>query len=882
MAGPLAQAQTTTQTVYLHGSGGTANPPTLFLNLTAPTGSTAKYKDSTSVNFSGGNAWKQVGTWSPPAGASGAATLQALTSLHVWLGLKNSDDQGTRFDVLAEVTVNGTTLSSGLLRCITGITRNPSSALEVTVPFSAFSPQLITVPPDTVALRLWTRIGTNSDNSFCGGHSNATGLRLYFDATSRPARLGATVGGAIPAPTSLLPNPLNIALGGTGTLTAMLSPAPSAPGALTVVSANAAIATVPSSVPYAVGQSSVAIPVQGVAIGNAQITVSTSAGQATSLVHVTAPAPTITSLLPAQETLTQGASGTLTVTLSAAQGSDTAVSLESSAAGIASVPGLVTVPAGQVSAPVPVSANSAGTAVITASLNGSTATSTVTVTPALPTVVSLLPPTTAVNLGATGALTVTISAAQSSPTAVAITASPTGLVSVPSSVSVPAGQLAAPVPFTALALGSAMIQASLNDTTADAVVQVTPPPPAIVSLLPSPLLVAVGAAGTLTVTLNAAQATNTSVTLTANPTGIVQIPASVPVLAGQTQATVTVAGTAVGTATVTASISGSQQQATVQVVPPPPTLVSLLPNPFPLQQGATGTMTVTISADQPTDTTVPLTNSAPTLLMAPDQVIVPAGQTSATFSVTAILAGTATLSATLNGSTASSTIQMAPPPPMLVSLLPVPPPASGPLTLPKGVPGTLRVTIDRAATEATVITLASSGTTAVTAPLTVTVPAGFLTADFPVMTVGEGSSVITASLNGSTATATVVVAPALLVQLSIAPLTPTIFVGQQQAFTATGTFTDGQSLDVTNTVTWTSSNTAVATIGSTGLATGQGAGTVTITASGAGYPATVSASTTLTVQTPPALSLAPATATVSVGGTLTLTVARRSPLAPAG
>ena len=47
---------------FLHGAGGTANPPTLFLNHTAATGTVAKYKDSPAVNFSGGgNPWKEVG-----------------------------------------------------------------------------------------------------------------------------------------------------------------------------------------------------------------------------------------------------------------------------------------------------------------------------------------------------------------------------------------------------------------------------------------------------------------------------------------------------------------------------------------------------------------------------------------------------------------------------------------------------------------------------------------------------------------------------------------------------------------------------------------------------------------------------------------------------
>src|SRR5207245_6393546 len=66
-------------------------------------------------------------------------------------------------------------------------------------------------------------------------------------------------------------------------------------------------------------------------------------------------------------------------------------------------------------------------------------------------------------------------------------------------------------------------------------------------------------------------------------------------------------------------------------------------------------------------------------------------------------------------------------------------------------------------------------------------------------------------------------------------------------FTATGTFSDSTTQDLTTQVTWSSSSTAVATIsnagGSQGLATSVAAGTTTITATLGG----VSVSTTLTV-----------------------------------
>jgi len=96
-------------TFYLHGDGGTNNPPTLFLDQVAPEGSTAKFTDSTGINFAGGNAWKEVGTWTADP-AETVGTVVSVTDVHVWLGLKNSDDVGTRFDLRVEVVRNGSDL----------------------------------------------------------------------------------------------------------------------------------------------------------------------------------------------------------------------------------------------------------------------------------------------------------------------------------------------------------------------------------------------------------------------------------------------------------------------------------------------------------------------------------------------------------------------------------------------------------------------------------------------------------------------------------------------------------------------------------------------------------------------------------------------------
>ncbi len=188
----LALNQAPVATIYLHGTGPSNNPPTLFLDAIAPTNTTAKFKDSTATNFSGGNPWKDVGVWlAEPSFTVGSLT--ALSDLHVWLGLKNSDDQGTNFDLRVEVSKNGVLAAAGEIYCIQGVTRNPNLAKEVIVSFAPFSPVTLNGATDELSLKVLTRIGSNGAGGFCGGHSNAVGLRLYFDSVSRPSRFNATI-----------------------------------------------------------------------------------------------------------------------------------------------------------------------------------------------------------------------------------------------------------------------------------------------------------------------------------------------------------------------------------------------------------------------------------------------------------------------------------------------------------------------------------------------------------------------------------------------------------------------------------------------------------------------------------------------------------------
>lgn len=121
--------------------------------------------------------------------------LTALRDAQLWFGLKSSDDQGTQFDVKVELLRNGSLVASGLRRCVTGLTSNPTLAQGIRVAWDDLNPVPLAAT-DILALKVSTRIGTNPDDTKCApergaSHTSARGLRLYYDAASRPSHFDA-------------------------------------------------------------------------------------------------------------------------------------------------------------------------------------------------------------------------------------------------------------------------------------------------------------------------------------------------------------------------------------------------------------------------------------------------------------------------------------------------------------------------------------------------------------------------------------------------------------------------------------------------------------------------------------------------------------------
>ena len=130
--------------------------------------------------------------------------------------------------------------------------------------------------------------------------------------------------------------------------------------------------------------------------------------------------------------------------------------------------------------------------------------------------------------------------------------------------------------------------------------------------------------------------------------------------------------------------------------------------------------------------------------------------------------------------------------------------------------------------------------------------------------VGTGSATIQAT-SGSISGSTSLTVTLMLVSIAVAPANGSLAKGLTQQFTATGVFSDGSTANLTSSVTWTSSNTAVATITSAGLATGVAAGSTTIQATSGG----IGGSTSLTVTAPVLVSIAvtPASSSLATGAT---------------
>jgi hypothetical protein len=191
-------------------------------------------------------------------------------------------------------------------------------------------------------------------------------------------------------------------------------------------------------------------------------------------------------------------------------------------------------------------------------------------------------------------------------------------------------------------------------------------PVALSSLSLNPTSVTGGNSSTGTVTLSGPAPTGgADVTLSSNDTTAATVPSSVTVAAGATSATFTISTSAVAsstTVTISAAYGGATRSAslTVTPAPPPPTTISSLTlDPANVIGGQSSTGTVTLTGPAPAGGAQVFLSSSNGAASVPSSVIVPAGATSATFTVNTsfvLISTSATISASYNGTTRTATL----------------------------------------------------------------------------------------------------------------------------------------------------------------------------------------------------------------------------------
>ena len=120
--------------------------------------------------------------------SASASSISALGPATVWVGLKNSDDVGTKFDLLAEVLNNGVVIGSGQLNDVPGGSSGFNNAVLDTISMSLSSSQSFCTG-NTLTFRLSVRVAASS------GHVSGT-ARLWFSDAAANSRFNATVNGA--------------------------------------------------------------------------------------------------------------------------------------------------------------------------------------------------------------------------------------------------------------------------------------------------------------------------------------------------------------------------------------------------------------------------------------------------------------------------------------------------------------------------------------------------------------------------------------------------------------------------------------------------------------------------------------------------------------
>ena len=190
------------------------------------------------------------------------------------------------------------------------------------------------------------------------------------------------------------------------------------------------------------------------------------------------------------------------------------------------------------------------------------------------------------------------------------------------------------------------------------------PATAVSTVSLNPTTAAGGSSSAGAVALNGVAPTGGAVVTLSSSNGAAQVPASISSFtAGQSIASFTVTTTAVSSSTslsITASYSGNTASANLTISPATVNVATLTLNPATVVSGNSVTGTVTLASAAPAGGASVALSSDTSTTMVPANVVVPSGQTSATFTVTTSVPAapvTATLTAKIASSSQTATLR---------------------------------------------------------------------------------------------------------------------------------------------------------------------------------------------------------------------------------
>jgi uncharacterized protein YjdB len=371
---------------------------------------------------------------------------------------------------------------------------------------------------------------------------------------------------------------------------------------------------------------------------------------------------------------------------------------------------------------------------------------------------------------------------------------------------------------TGVAAGSTIVTASMGALSGTATLTIAPQAKTLLSIAVSPATVTIATGATQQFAATAMYSDNSTADVTTSATWVSSKPAVATISAAGGLAT----ALSSGTTTVTATLTGVSGTAAVTVPQPPPpvtvTSIAVTPPTASIAVGATQQFVATATYSDGTTgnvtTTATWTSSKPTVA------------TVASGLATSLAAGSATLTATLNGVHGTATLTVTP---ILSSIAVTPNPAA--IEIGATQQFTATATYSDSSTKVVSATWKSANTGVATVNAT-----GLATG------VAAGPTTVTATFSGVSGSAPLNVTATTI---SISPNPANFVAGATQQFTATATSPGGSPTDVTATATWTVANTSVATVNAGGLATGVATGSTSIKASLNGASGSASITVTL-------------------------------------